>query len=328
MPHLMKQKTSSLMVFGLKVAITLGLMAYLLGKVDIGPVVAKIRTMQPTWAAGAILLMFLQLALAGLRWQVVNSLVGAEMRVAQVFRLTLIGQFFNQVLPSALGGDAVRAWLASREGVPLARAVTGVLCDRAVGLIVLVLVISSTFLLWPRLVADRLPASYAFQSMALLGVGGLVALFFFGASIARLLMGYRVTEPAGKLVRDLRSVLYSGGSSVAIVALAAAIQALLVVIIYFCARGMNVPLNFAAALLVVPATMLVAMVPISFAGWGVREGAMIVGLGLMGIGANDALAISVAFGLLQIVVGLPGGVLWLVRSGAARAPLVRTEDGR
>jgi hypothetical protein len=63
--------------------------------------------------------------------------------------------------------------------------------------------------------------------------------------------------------------------------------------------------------------MLVSMIPISFAGWGVREGAMIMGLGGLGISEPNALAVSIAFGLLQLIVGLPGGALWLMRSGAA-----------
>jgi len=61
------------------------------------------------------------------------------------------------------------------------------------------------------------------------------------------------------------------------------------------------------------------MAPISFAGWGVREGATIVGLGLLGIAATDALAVSVAFGCLQLVLGVPGGALWLARRAPAPA---------
>ena len=55
---------------------------------------------------------------------------------------------------------------------------------------------------------------------------------------------------------------------------------------YWCARGLRIDLDFGAALVIVPAVMLVSMAPISFAGWGVREGAMIVGLGLAGIVAS------------------------------------------
>ena len=121
-------------------------------------------------------------------------------------------------------------------------------------------------------------------------------------------------------------MLYSRGPSVAIVALSGAVQVLLVTTVYFCARGMSIPLGLGTALLLVPAIMLVSVIPISVAGWGVREGAMVVGLSLVGIGAPQALAISVAFGLLNIVVGLPGGSLWLLGSAPAQASFVRSEE--
>ena len=91
--------------------------------------------------------------------------------------------------------------------------------------------------------------------------------------------------------------------------------------------NMHIDLDFGAALVVIPAVMLVSMAPISFAGWGVREGAMIFGLGLLGIAATDALAVSVAFGILQLMLGLPGGALWLARGGKrlnAALPAVRS----
>ena len=313
----MKRNTSALILFGLKLLITAGLITYLLRKIDIGPVLRQIRTIAPGPALLAVLIMLLQLALVSLRWQLVNQLVDARMRTGQVVRLTLIGQFFNQVLPSAVGGDAVRAWLASREGVPMGRAVTGILCDRAAALVALLLVISFTLFVLPAIVMNRFPAIELLRTVALIGLSALVAFFFLGALLSRLLMRYRITAPIGKLVRDFRRVLCSPASSTAIMALAGAVQVLLVMAIYLCAQGMNIHLEFAAALLVIPTVMLVSMIPVSFAGWGVRESAMIFGLGIVGISAPDALAVSVVFGLLQLIVGLPGGALWLVRSGAA-----------
>jgi len=61
---------------------------------------------------------------------------------------------------------------------------------------------------------------------------------------------------------------------------------------------------------------LVSMIPISFGGWGVREGAMVVFFGLVGVPAADALAMSILFGLAALVAGLPGGVLWVVQRRA------------
>lgn len=334
----MKRKTSALIVLGLKLLLTAGLITYLLRKIDIAPVLRQIRTIEPVWAVLAVLIMMLQLALVSLRWQLVNQLVDARMRIGQVVRLTLIGQFFNQVLPSTVGGDAVRAWLASREGVPMGRAVTGILCDRAAALTALLLIVSCTLFVLPALVPNKFPAIDLLRIFALIGLSALAALLFWGALLARLLMRYRITSYIGKLVRDFRKVLYSPAKSAAIMTLAGAVQVLLVMAIYLCAQGMNIHLEFSAALLVTPTIMLVSVIPISFAGWGVREGAMILGLGVLGIPEPDAFAVSVAFGLLQLIVGLPGGALWLTRSGAARTAVrpelkaagnpIRKTDGR
>lgn len=319
----MKQKTYAWIKFGLKLGVTIALVAYLLGKVDLAPVLTQIRSMQLGVAAIALATLFFQLTLVSLRWMLVNRLVDADMPFRQVFRLTLIGQFFNQVLPSAVGGDAVRAWLSSREGVPLGRAVTAIVCDRAVALVVLVLIISVTFLVFPQMAADSVTMKRLFTVIALLGLSGLSGLFVFGNPIARLLAHYRITRPLGKLIGDLRKVLYSATTSALIIALATAVQFLLVVAIYLCAIGMDIPLRFGPALLVVPAIMLVSMIPISYGGWGVREGAMIFGLGQLGVTVSDALAISVTYGLMQIALGLPGGALWMAQTGAVRQPSIQ-----
>ena len=60
------------------------------------------------------------------------------------------------------------------------------------------------------------------------------------------------------------------------------------------------------------AALLVAMVPISFGGWGVRELTFVYFLGTAGVGAEAALSLSVAYGLLRIVVGAIGGVTWVL----------------
>jgi uncharacterized membrane protein YbhN (UPF0104 family) len=186
-------------------------------------------------------------------------------------------------------------------------------------LVALVIIIAVTFFVSPHLVADKLPATHVFRIVAVLGLSALAALFLWGEQAAGLLKRYRLTEPLGQLTHDLHKVHYSRGISAAILGLAAAVQFLNVATIYVCARGMHIGLDFGAALIVIPAVMLVSMAPISFAGWGVREGSMIFGLGLLGISAADSLAVSVAFGILQFLLGLPGAALWLALRSAAQA---------
>jgi uncharacterized membrane protein YbhN (UPF0104 family) len=303
--------------FWLKLAITIGLFAYLLRKVEIGPVVRQLGEMAPAAALGAEILFLLQLGLLAWRWQIVSGIAAAPIQAMQALRLSAIGHFFNQVLPSGFAGDAARAWLAAREGIRVGPAVRAILCDRVIGLLVLILMVSVALFALPDLTADKVPGRSSFALVALLGVGGLAVLLVLGVPLARLLARHPLTRSLGTLTDDLHRALFrSGGRSAVVVVLALGVQLLNVAAMHWCAKGMHIDLDFATALVIVPAVMLVSMAPISFAGWGVREGAMIVGLGLAGIAAADALAVSVAFGLLQLVLGLPGGALWLARRSA------------
>ena len=306
------------LAFVLKLAFTLGLFAYLLSKVEIAPVVRQIRAMAPAAAVAAEALLLLQLALLAWRWQLVNRIVDAPLRTGQVLRLTAIGHFFNQILPSGFAGDAARALIAAREGVQVGPLVRAIVCDRVVGLLVLVVMVSLTFFLLPDVVTHDVPARNSFRSVALLGVAATGALFLLGAPLAELLMRHRLTTSLGKLTADLHRVLFHArGKSALVVILAAAVQILNVAAVHVCAGGMGIALDPSAALVIVPAVMLVSMAPVTFAGWGLREGAMIVGLGLTGVSASDALAVSVAFGLLLAALGVPGGALWLARRASA-----------
>jgi uncharacterized membrane protein YbhN (UPF0104 family) len=93
------------------------------------------------------------------------------------------------------------------------------------------------------------------------------------------------------------------------------------------ARAMDIPIQpFAGIALVLP-TLLIMMIPISIAGWGVREAAMIVALGYAGVSAADAFAISVAFGLTFLLSGIPGGILWLAGIGERGRKVTLHQDG-
>ena len=56
------------------------------------------------------------------------------------------------------------------------------------------------------------------------------------------------------------------------------------------------------------------MLPISIAGWGIREGAMIIGLGFIGVGSENAFALSLLYGFLMLAISMPGGAIWIVSS--------------
>jgi hypothetical protein len=66
--------------------------------------------------------------------------------------------------------------------------------------------------------------------------------------------------------------------------------------------------------------MMVTAIPISIGGWGVREGAMITALGLVHMPSSAALTTSIAFGLIMMLVGVPGALLMLFGPAASKPP--------
>ena len=59
--------------------------------------------------------------------------------------------------------------------------------------------------------------------------------------------------------------------------------------------------------------IIVSILPVAIAGWGLREGAFVLVLTPLGVSSSEALAISVAFGIASLIAGLPGLFLWLSR---------------
>ena len=74
---------------------------------------------------------------------------------------------------------------------------------------------------------------------------------------------------------------------------------------------MGAPLSFVDCAVTLAPGLLVALVPVSLGGWGVREGAFVVLLGFYGVAPEQSLIVSVLFGIALFLASLPGLVLWL-----------------
>src|SRR3546814_17969172 len=92
----------------------------------------------PLPAVLAVGLLAAILAISSLRWWLVGRAIGAPLPLKDCVSLMFIGGFFTQVLPTSIGGDAVRILLAGRRGLPYGKAFSGVVLARASGLLALV----------------------------------------------------------------------------------------------------------------------------------------------------------------------------------------------
>ena len=252
----------------------------------------------------------------GWRWRSIVAAVGQMATFGWAARLTFATTFFNMILPRSIGGDVGRIWLGRQAGVDLRTGLTVAILDRLAGLIGLGLLLCVSTIL--------LPASWLPQGVRLCMVLSfpfiLVSLWliaaFSGVGVSHWLALQWLGDVATKAKLFLRQPR---------VLCLAVVQSLIghvmaVAIVFVSARGLNIPLTFGHALLLVPIILLTTMLPFSIGGWGLREAAAIMVLSLAGIAAESALALALIFGVTQLIVS---GAGTLACFGWAGLPLNR-----
>jgi uncharacterized membrane protein YbhN (UPF0104 family) len=296
-----------------KVAVTVLLIALVARAFDLRGVGAYLARVDAPTAAAVIAVGLGAVPLQTWRWMMVLDAVGSRLGFGRAFVIVLIGHFFNQTLPSTVGGDAMRMWYAYRAGIAAGDAAATVIFDRVIAVTGL-LALTAGGLPW---LLGLVPAGAARSAIALMvaaGFGGLAAAAAL-AHFPRLIPDWRI---ARGFAARARRVLASPARVLAGALLSAAGFVLFSWMVYYLAQALGVRLGFVEALLLVPPVLLVSAIPVSVAGWGLREGAMVVALGFAGVEPAAAFAVSILFGIAVAVTSLPGAVLWLARGHAAR----------
>src|SRR5689334_23947732 len=129
------------LILTVRIAVSLALLYLALRGINFASIQTRLSQISVGWIALAILFTLLQIFIGALRWREISALCHAPLTDLVAFRYNMIGAFFNQTLPSSIGGDAVRLWLVQRSGAGWRAATYSILTDRAVGLIALSLII-------------------------------------------------------------------------------------------------------------------------------------------------------------------------------------------
>jgi uncharacterized membrane protein YbhN (UPF0104 family) len=293
-----------------------GLLLYLaLNWVNLGTVASRLSQIDPRWVAFGLLLPLMQTLLLAMRWQEIIGQCGADLPLGQMFRFCMAALFFNQTLPSSVGGDAVRIWMAGKQ-TNWRIAAYSVLIDRVVGVISLAIVVTACLPWTLSLVRNPVGRS----ALLLIGLGCLAAGVVF-VSLAwqrlRVLQRWAPTRHLAATATVALGILRSPRVLARIFGLSFIIHLLTVVLAWCAARSVGADLSLAYALFLVLPVILIAIVPISVAGWGVREGVMVAAFGYAGLPPSDGLIVSLLFGASYLVIGGIGGLVWTLTTPRA-----------
>jgi uncharacterized protein (TIRG00374 family) len=308
-------------LFFLKILFTSLVFYFLLNKLDFTLVKTNLGKLSSKAFIFSICWVWIGIATSAKRWQEIMACNFQKLPFLELWRQTIIGSFLNQCLPSSVGGDVYRGYMAKRHGLSTEWAISSTLIDRLYGLMSLVL-----------LGVLALPFEFSTLLQSYLGLSiiicllatfvGFILLVFFPQYSSTVLKEMALIKPLMLFSQRLYSTLTQNQSTFNIFLFSMITASGLIIPLYTTSISMNLSLTFSQILVSLPFIFLVSVLPVSFAGWGLREGAMVATLGLFGISKEEAFCLSVVFGLIQLIASLPGIFIWV----AYRSPPLSSQS--
>jgi uncharacterized protein (TIRG00374 family) len=312
-------RARSLIVSAVKAAISASLLYLLFSRVDVTRLWNVARQASPFWLGTAMLLYFGVILASTWRWRVLLRAQQVELPYGFLTQSFLVATFFNNFLPSNIGGDVIRITDTAKLIGSRTLAATVVLIDRGLGLLGLALMAATGASLMHHMVMGRLGPGVLWAGFA---VGALIAApaLLFPEAATRLLQPLRVFHKEWvdarleKLTFALTKFKETPRALAECFAGAVIVQGILVTFYLAIARSMHIPVGFAELAVIVPVSFIVQMIPVSVNGFGVREATFGFYFTRLGLPLESALLVSFMGAALIMVFSLSGGVAYLRRS--------------
>jgi glycosyltransferase 2 family protein len=269
------------------------------------------------WVILAGALHIVGLLISAYRWQLLLRAQRVNAPIKDLIHSYLIGGFFNNFLPTRVGGDIYRMVDSKKYSGSLLRPFAVIIIERLSGVYALLIIGIAAVSFYPRFEEVKALAMALF-GLALLGL--IALLLFYGSDrFAVWLKKMTAKLPAkisGKLLSVFDAFWYfsrSRGVLAWTFLLGLLLQANVILYYYFIGKGIHMPLGFQEAAIVMPILICIQLLPLTPNGIGVREFSYIYLLGPFGVSEALAVAFSLWDYILTFFYGLIGGLLYLVK---------------
>ena len=305
----------------LRILVSPALLIWLFAKMDYSALGENLANAELRWLLLPHLLTPVTFLCCLWRWQILHRARGLHISNRDALRYMFIGHFISNFFPSNVGGDVARATLVTRQtGTARWSTAAGtVVVDRVTGLLGLFVVLPCAVALhfdWIRGLGLLLPLGAACAGIVVLTV------FIFsdwGAGLLSWMGRWRLTRKPIAVIRDLHDAMLAFRKTPRAVAGAVAVSALFYVVsglqVYCLLLAFpDVTVPWTTQIVTFGAVSLLAMLPISFNGYGLQEGGYALLFVSLGFTNNQAVAAAVANRLLSLAISVVGGLIFMASS--------------
>ena len=318
----MKPPRRRLIVALARAAVTVVILTVLFVVLPRDEIVAAIRRIAPlVWILVLIGFLFGH-AVSAMKWRMLLSVCGIHVPAVTAFRAHAAGLFANLCLPSLVGGDVIRAGLATRAGGKLESVVVGTAADRIIDTAALLGLVTAATLTLPDALGDVTGRVIMLASIALLVACAVGAALVLLLDPERLPSGFpaKLRAPVGRVRDAIAGLAKNPGHTVLAALLALGVQSTFVLLNARLGHAVGLELPLAVWFFVWPLAKLSALVPLSLGGIGVREAALAALVLPFGTEPSLAVAQSLVWETVLIAGGLVAGawVLWTREAPAGK----------
>jgi len=292
-PHLYRS-------FTLRIGLGVAIVAFLLWRYDVRPVARVVAQERLGYFVAAIAVYVGGQVMSAWRWQLLARVLGVGGSLREFVAFYFVGMFLNLFVPGLIGGDAARAYYLARRCHRRGEAIASVVADRGIGLITLFWFAGGMAVLMNRTLAS--PVIRTTVIVGGLSLVGLVVTVFSVRFLPKL--PHRVRRAVGIVAPFLRRPQ----SMVPAIVLSAILQASLAIGQWVLAAGLGLTTPISIFLLCVPIANVVASVPISFNGLGLRETAYLTLFGMAGMERENAIVLGLLWFAVTMIGGLTGAL--------------------
>ena len=299
-----------------KLAVTTGVLWFIASGLDLTETAASLAKIKPLTVVICLAIFVSHFFAVAIRWQYfVAALHDGSVTLLRATRLVAIGSFFNQVFLGTIAGDAIRIIYLRRRDAGLTASVGSVLLDRYLALFTMWIALVLALPVFFNVFSGHPTMQSGAVSICVLGAASLslpaARLFVFVEKIQVLHFLHRPYRFVVALSDALNTTFSSVTAFLHVYLPSAYVIVSSSLAVWLIAHDLGFPLNFDVSIIVTTAAILVSAIPVTIAGWGLRELSFVALLGALSVGPEESLAVSVLFGLHILCASLLGGLVWL-----------------
>jgi len=310
----------------LRIVISLSLLAFLIfrNRNNFNDILDALREINIYYLAAALAAYFIAISLIVFRWGFLLRAHDYIINHRFLWQSTLIGFFYNNLLPTSVGGDFYRVYdIKQNKDIPVNAGIASVVMERIIGSVssFTLLVISYFLGLFDYL--ERSAALGLLISIVVIIIF-FVILFFPGLfGLDRLIRKFRIFAKIRPRLKEFHEILIGFRHKKKHVFIsyifAMTIQGFFLLSYYLISVSLNMKIAFYIFIFIIPFVSIVSSIPISIGGIGIRENALVFVLAVFGAVQSGAMLFSLILLAIILIIGFTGGIVYLVKNLTGRS---------